>query len=60
MLHYHVSTKGKNRQTQHWLERGPFAFLAANIGEGETRGVELVGKVNNQLSLSRIAGSPLL
>ena len=53
MFYHHVSAVARNRHTKHRLLGGPvmffgifiylfiFAFLAAAVGEGETRGVHL-------------------
>lgn len=32
MLHRHISTVAQNRQTKHWLWRGPFAFFVNFLG----------------------------
>ena len=42
MLCRRVSTVALNGQSRYWLERKPFWFWAANIGEVKARGIQLV------------------
>ncbi len=57
LLNCHVSTVAQNGQSKHWLQRGPFVFLAATSGSNHATSVHATTSYAVDLEMQKVRTS---